>query len=88
MTLVVNFDAPSSVERYMHRIGRTGRAGRDGLAYTFLSSSDSDIFFDLRNALESSGNKVPHELAAHPAAHAKPGSEEAARFNRHNKTER
>lgn len=36
VTHVINFDKPNSYEDYIHRIGRTGRAGKDGQAYTFL----------------------------------------------------
>ena len=38
---VVNFDFPSSVEDYVHRIGRTGRAGAKGKAYTFFTAADA-----------------------------------------------
>jgi len=33
---VINFDQPSTHEEYVHRIGRTGRAGKPGQAYTFV----------------------------------------------------
>jgi ATP-dependent RNA helicase RhlE len=39
---VINFDVPSTPEAYTHRIGRTGRAGREGVAYTFVTPSDGD----------------------------------------------
>jgi ATP-dependent RNA helicase DDX5/DBP2 len=38
---VINYDFPQSVEDYVHRIGRTGRAGAKGQAFTFLTSKDS-----------------------------------------------
>ena len=38
--LVINYDFPQSVQSYIHRIGRTGRAGRDGEAVTFFSRDD------------------------------------------------
>lgn len=41
VTLVVNFDAPSSTEDYVHRIGRTGRAGHKGIAVTLVSDRDA-----------------------------------------------
>ncbi len=37
---VVNFDLPQNLENYIHRIGRTGRAGKDGFAWTILNSDD------------------------------------------------
>merc|ERR1719230_1305780 len=38
--IVVNYDPPSNMEDYVHRIGRTGRAGMKGDAYTFLYESE------------------------------------------------
>ncbi len=39
---VINFDVPNTPEAYSHRIGRTGRAEREGVACTFVTSSDRD----------------------------------------------
>lgn len=39
VALVVNYDMPGNIEMYTHRIGRTGRAGRKGVAVTFLTLS-------------------------------------------------
>lgn len=69
---VINFDAPFSIADYTHRIGRTGRAGKKGVATTFLTSGNQEIFYDLRNYLVESRQKVPAELEEHPAAHVKP----------------
>ncbi|PFH35485.1 DEAD-family helicase [Besnoitia besnoiti] len=71
--LVVNFDMPKDIEAYTHRIGRTGRAGRKGLAISFLTDEDSAIFYDLKQLLLSTNNIVPLELAHHPATKAKGG---------------
>jgi ATP-dependent RNA helicase DDX23/PRP28 len=48
VALVVNYDMPNSIENYTHRIGRTGRAGRKGTAVTFLTMSDTEVFYDLK----------------------------------------
>jgi superfamily II DNA/RNA helicase len=40
---VVNFDCPSTVESYLHRVGRTARAGEDGLAITFVEDGDRSL---------------------------------------------
>jgi len=71
---VINFDMPKTIEDYTHRIGRTGRAGLKGLANSFLTPEDSEIFYDLTNFLKSSNQIVPPELQNHPASKFKPGS--------------
>ncbi|GAA0165917.1 hypothetical protein Leryth_010778 [Lithospermum erythrorhizon] len=71
---VINFDMPGSIEPYTHRIGRTGRAGKTGVATTFLTVSDSDVFYDLKQMLIQSNSPVPPELARHEASKFKPGS--------------
>lgn len=42
ITHVINFDLPRNVEDYLHRIGRTGRAGASGIAYSFASHKEAD----------------------------------------------
>lgn len=71
---VVNYDLPNNIEKYTHRIGRTGRGGDTGIATSFLTEGDSDIMYDLRNSLLQAGAKVPHELEKHEAAKNKPGA--------------
>jgi ATP-dependent RNA helicase DDX23/PRP28 len=71
---VINFDMPKTIEDYTHRIGRTGRAGNKGVAKSFLTPEDSEIFYDLCEFLKGSSQLVPPELANHPAAKFKPGS--------------
>lgn len=69
VTHVINFDLPTrSIDNYSHRIGRTGRAGKDGLATSFITDDDEGIMADLKRYLESTGNEVPDRLARHPAA--------------------
>ena len=60
--VVVNYDFPTGVEDYVHRIGRTGRAGATGLAYTFLVEQDAKYASDLIKVLEGANQRVPHEL--------------------------
>ncbi|BDA42638.1 probable elongation factor G, mitochondrial at C-terminar half [Coccomyxa sp. Obi] len=71
---VINYDMPHSIENYTHRIGRTGRAGKSGYAVTFLTMSDTEVFYDLKRLLEDSGATVPSQLAHHEASKVKPGS--------------
>lgn len=60
--MVVNYDFPTGVEDYVHRIGRTGRAGATGLAYTFFGDQDAKYASDLIKVLEGANQKVPPEL--------------------------
>ena len=45
VSLVVNFNMATNIESYTHRIGRTGRAGKSGVAITFLGNEDSDVMY-------------------------------------------
>ena len=53
---VVNFDVPGDAEDYIHRIGRTGRAGQTGWALTFVTEED---YLDLRDAEALMGRVIP-----------------------------
>ncbi|PKA56694.1 DEAD-box ATP-dependent RNA helicase 46 [Apostasia shenzhenica] len=59
---VINYDFPTGVEDYVHRIGRTGRAGATGVAYTFFCDQDSKHASDLVKVLVGADQKVPSEL--------------------------
>jgi len=41
INLVINYDFPQTVQSYIHRIGRTGRAGRPGAAITYFTKDDA-----------------------------------------------
>ena len=60
---VVNYDCPTTGEGYVHRIGRTGRAGKTGTAYTFVTADDRRVAPELVKVLKGSGQPVPAELA-------------------------
>lgn len=62
LNLVVNYDCPNHMEDYVHRVGRTGRAGRKGWAYTFVTDDEDKYAPDLVKALEQSGASVPESL--------------------------
>ncbi|RDL34550.1 Pre-mRNA-splicing ATP-dependent RNA helicase PRP28 [Venustampulla echinocandica] len=73
VSLVANFNMATNIESYTHRIGRTGRAGKSGVAITFLGNEDADVMYDLKQMLtKSSISKVPEELRKHEAAQQKP----------------
>lgn len=60
--VVINYDFPTGVEDYVHRIGRTGRAGATGVAYTFFCDQDSKYAADLIKILEGANQRVPRDL--------------------------
>ncbi|XP_065053585.1 probable ATP-dependent RNA helicase DDX23 [Rhopilema esculentum] len=72
---VINYDMAKSIEDYTHRIGRTGRAGKTGIAISFCTEDDSPLFYDLKQlVLTSPVSHCPTELANHPEAQHKPGT--------------
>ena len=52
VTHVFNYDVPEDAENYIHRIGRTGRAGEHGLAVTFIATKDLAILKDIEKGIE------------------------------------
>ncbi|KAJ3219310.1 hypothetical protein HDU67_001929 [Dinochytrium kinnereticum] len=59
---VINYTYPLTTEDYCHRIGRTGRAGKKGVAHTFFTSFDKAHSGSLINVLKQAGQEVPAEL--------------------------
>lgn len=59
---VVNFDLPQTKLDYIHRIGRTGRAGKEGEAITFFTESDKERLPHIINVLKNSGCDLPDWL--------------------------
>ena len=64
--LVVNFSFPLTIEDYVHRIGRTGRAGKTGAAHTFFHGDGHEkaLAGALQNVLRAGGADVPKDLLA------------------------
>ena len=62
LILVVNYDCPNHYEDYVHRCGRTGRAGTQGYAHTFLTPDQGKYSGEIVKALELSDTVVPVEL--------------------------
>ena len=58
IALVINYDVPHDTEDYVHRIGRTARADRDGVAITFVSDQDIYYFQQIEKFLEKTVEKV------------------------------
>jgi len=67
---VINYDMPKDIESYTHRIGRTGRAGKKGIATTFVTGEgvEENVLYDLVQMLKKCSQIVPSELSRHPAA--------------------
>ena len=63
LILVINYDCPNHYEDYVHRCGRTGRAGNKGNAYTMITPEQQRYCGDIIKALELSHVTVPPELA-------------------------
>ncbi|XP_076926536.1 DEAD-box ATP-dependent RNA helicase 20-like isoform X2 [Bidens hawaiensis] len=61
---VINYDFPTSLEDYVHRIGRTGRAGAKGIAVTFFTHSNVKHARELVNILQEAGQAVPVALSS------------------------
>ena len=62
---VVNFDMPEAIENYVHRIGRTGRCGKTGIATTFINREQSETtLLDLKHLLKEAKQRVPPVLLA------------------------
>jgi ATP-dependent RNA helicase RhlE len=55
---VVNFDLPNVAEDYVHRIGRTGRAGSTGRSYSLVSADEADYLYDIERLIRK---KLPRE---------------------------
>ncbi|KAF4657693.1 ATP-dependent RNA helicase dbp2 [Perkinsus olseni] len=59
---VINYDFPGTIEDYVHRIGRTGRAGASGVAYSFFMPDKGKLARQLVNCLREANQSVPEAL--------------------------
>lgn len=60
--VVINYTFPLTIEDYVHRIGRTGRAGKTGVSYTFFQPTDKSHAGELQQVIKQAGQRVPDEL--------------------------
>ena len=70
---VVNYDMPEEIENYVHRIGRTGRGGKTGIATTFINKNQSEsILLDLKHLLREAKQRIPPvlQMLEDPSDHA------------------
>ena len=70
VTHVINYDMPSEIDSYVHRIGRTGRAGNKGVATSFMNESNMNLSTELVNILEETLTDIPSWLKSLAAAKA------------------
>jgi ATP-dependent RNA helicase DDX5/DBP2 len=70
---VVNYDFPTQIEDYIHRIGRTGRAGAFGTSFTFFTQKNGHYAKDLCKILAEAGQQVPEQLQALIGTRPPPG---------------
>lgn len=60
--VVINYSFPLTTEDYVHRIGRTGRAGKKGVAHTFFTKENKGLAGELVNVLREAGQHVPPDI--------------------------
>lgn len=60
---VVNFDLPNDIDDYVHRIGRTGRAGKKGLATAFFNENNTSMARSLQDLMQEANQEVPAWLS-------------------------
>lgn len=76
VTHVINYDLPSDIDDYVHRIGRTGRAGNTGVSTAFFNRGNKNIVRDLLELLREANQDIPDwlETVAHEASFGGGGS--------------
>uniref|UniRef100_A0A8D1EZS7 Probable ATP-dependent RNA helicase DDX59 n=1 Tax=Sus scrofa TaxID=9823 RepID=A0A8D1EZS7_PIG len=67
--LVVNFDMPSSMDEYVHQVGRVGRLGQNGTAITFINNNSKRLFWDIAKRVKPTGSLLPPQLLNSPYLH-------------------
>uniref|UniRef100_A0A6N2N285 RNA helicase n=1 Tax=Salix viminalis TaxID=40686 RepID=A0A6N2N285_SALVM len=63
VSLVINFDLPTQPENYLHRIGRSGRFGRKGVAINFVTKDDDRMLFDIQKFYNVVVEELPSNVA-------------------------
>ncbi|WP_298764165.1 DEAD/DEAH box helicase [uncultured Polaribacter sp.] len=69
---IINFDIPNVAETYVHRIGRTGRAGKSGISFSFCSPDENNYIKDIETLIEKSIKVIAdHPYVIHKPKHTK-----------------
>merc|ERR1719498_951846 len=63
VSLVINYDLPKNTENYLHRIGRSGRFGRKGVAINFVTHQDVRLLRDLESFYNTQIEEMPANVA-------------------------
>lgn len=63
VSLVINYDLPQNLENYLHRIGRSGRFGRKGVAINFVTNSDVRTMKDIEKYYHTQIEEMPMDIA-------------------------
>ena len=63
VSLVINYDLPTQPENYLHRIGRSGRFGRKGVAINFVSKEDERLLQDVQRFYNTQIQELPDNIA-------------------------
>ncbi|MGK0209272.1 MAG: ATP-dependent RNA helicase RhlE [Patescibacteria group bacterium] len=71
VTHVINYDLPHEAENYIHRIGRTARAGKTGIAYSFCSAKEKNLLNQIERKIKSKIDKAEHKYHSKVAKKAK-----------------
>ena len=85
ISIVINFDVPHDAEDYVHRIGRTARADRDGQAITFINDRDIRRFMQIEKFLGREVEKLPLPEGAGEGPEYKAAEKSASKGRRHGK---
>ena len=85
ISIVINFDVPHDAEDYVHRIGRTARADRDGQAITFVNDRDIKRFMQIEKFLGREVEKLPLPEGAGEGPEYKAAEKSASKGRRHGK---
>jgi len=63
VSLVINYDLPMNRENYIHRIGRSGRYGRKGVAINFVTEDDVGVLRDIEQYYATSIDEMPSQIS-------------------------
>jgi superfamily II DNA/RNA helicase len=63
VSLVINYDLPNQRETYIHRIGRSGRFGRKGVAINFVTNEDNRVLRDIEQYYQTRIEELPDYVA-------------------------